>query len=78
LEHSDNLGLESKKLVQPLRKNTRIKIYDEQTAMVTSDIYETLKIREGTIRAASSEVAFISLRNGKLVITGIEARVRFY
>jgi len=60
------------------RKNTRIKIYDEQTAMVTSDIYETLKIRQGTIRAGSSEVAFISLRNGKLVITGIEARVRFY
>ena len=60
------------------RKNTRIKIYDGQTAMVTSDIYETLKLRQGTIRAASSEVAFINLRNGKLVITGVEARVRFY
>jgi hypothetical protein len=60
------------------RKNTRIKIYDPQTAMVTADVYETLKMRQGTIRGASSEVVFINLRNGKLVITAMEARVRLY
>ena len=60
------------------RKNTRIKIYDAETAMVTCDIYETLKVPEGTLRTASSEVAYITLRDGKLVITGIEARMRVY
>jgi hypothetical protein len=60
------------------RKNTRIKIYDNQTAMVTSEVYETMKLSQGTVRAASSEVAFVGLRNGKLIITGIEARTRVY
>ncbi|HEX6730978.1 MAG TPA: hypothetical protein VF074_13230 [Pyrinomonadaceae bacterium] len=61
------------------RKNTRIKIYsDNKTAMVTSDVYETLTVRQGTVRAASSEVAIVSLRNGKPVITSLEARTRFY
>lgn len=60
------------------RKNTRIKIYDAETAMVTADIYETFKFREGTLRAASSGASYISLRNGKLVITAIEARMRVY
>ena len=60
------------------RKNTRIKIYDDQTAMVTGEIYETIKFRQGTLRAASSGVMFVSLRNGKLVITAMEARMRVY
>ena len=60
------------------RRNTRVKIYDEQTAMTTSEIYETIKLPDGTVRAASSEVAYISLRNGKLVITEIEGRIRMY
>ena len=60
------------------RKNTRIKIYDAQTATVTSDLYETLKLRQGTIRGASSEVLYLSLRNGKLVITASDARIRLY
>jgi superfamily I DNA and RNA helicase len=60
------------------RKNTRVKIYDEQTATITSEIYETIKLSDGTVRAASSEVAYISLRNGKLVITEIEGRIRTY
>jgi hypothetical protein len=61
------------------RKNTRVKIYDDhKTAMVTSDIYETLTVRQGTLRAASSEVSILSLRNGKVVVTSIEARTRFY
>jgi hypothetical protein len=60
------------------RKNTRIKIYDDETAMVTCDIYEVLKLPEGTLRSASSEVAYLTLRDGKIVITGIEARMRVY
>lgn len=60
------------------RKNMRIKIYDAETAMVTSDLYETLKIRQGTIRASSSEVLFVGLRSGKILITGMEYRTRFY
>jgi methionyl-tRNA formyltransferase len=60
------------------RKNMRIKIYDAETATVTSELYETLKLRQGTIRAASSEVLFVGLRNGKLVITGMEYTGRFY
>lgn len=60
------------------RKNTRIKIYDAQTATVTSELYETLKLRQGTLRGSSSAVMFVSLRNGKLVVTGSETRTRFY
>ena len=60
------------------RKNTRIKIYDDETAMVTCDIYETLKLPEGTLRTASSEVVYLSLRDGKIVVTNIEARMRVY
>ena len=60
------------------RKNTRIKIYDATTATVTSDLYETFKMRQGTLRASSSEVMYVSLRNGKLVITSSETRSRLY
>jgi hypothetical protein len=61
------------------RKNTRIKIYDDnKTAMVSGDIYETLTIRQGTLRAVSSEVAILNLRNGKLLVTSIDWRMRLY
>ena len=61
------------------RKNTRIKIYDDnKTAMVSGDIYETLTIRQGTLRAVSSEVAILSLRNGKLLVTSIDWKMRLY
>lgn len=61
------------------RKNTRVKLYDDnKTAMVTSDLYETLTIAQGTLRAVSSETAILTLRNGRLVVTSIETRVRFY
>lgn len=61
------------------RKNTRIRIYnDNKTAMVMSDVYETLTVRQGTVRAVSAEVAIVSLRNGRPVITSLEARTRFY
>ena len=60
------------------RKNTRIKIYDAQTATVTSDLYETLKLKQGTIIGASSEVLYLSLRDGKIVITASESRPRLH
>ena len=60
------------------RKNTRLKIYDDQTAMVTTETYETFKFPEGIVRGASSIVMFLGLRDGKLVITAIEARMRVY
>lgn len=63
---------------QLVRKNVRIKIYDAETATVTSELYETFKFREGTVRSSSSDVVYVNLRNGKLVITGTEARARFY
>jgi hypothetical protein len=71
-------NMRRKRLYQYERKNTRIKIYDDETAMVTCDIYEVLKVPEGTLRSATSEVAYLTLRDGKIVITGIEARMRVY
>jgi hypothetical protein len=62
-----------------VRKNTRFKIYEDgKTATVTSDIYETLTLREGALRAVSSEVATVNLRNGRLLFTSIETRTCLY
>ena len=61
------------------RKNTRFKIYEAgKIASVTSDIYETLTLKAGTVRGVSSEVCILELRNGKLLVTSIEARTRLY
>ena len=61
------------------RKNTRVKIYvDNKTAMVTSDLYESMTIAQGTLRAVSSETSIVTLRNGKLVVISSENRMRFY
>ena len=61
------------------RKNTRVKIYgDNKTAMVTSDLYETLTLPQGTLRAVSSETAILTLRNGKLQVISVDTRMRFY
>jgi hypothetical protein len=62
-----------------VRKNTRFKIYEDgKTASVTSDVYETLTLKEGTLRTVSSEVAIVTLRNGRLLVTSVETRSRFY
>lgn len=61
------------------RKNTRVKMYDDhKTAMVTSELYETLTIAQGKLRSVSSETLIITLRNGKFVVTSIDTRMRFY
>ena len=72
-------GLRLRRAYTLERKNTRVKLYDDnKTAMVTSNLYETLRIAQGTLRAVSSETAIVTLRNGKLVVTSVESRVRFY
>ena len=61
------------------RKNTQVRISnDGNTATVTSDLYESLTVQQGTLRAVSSEVAILTLREGKLVVTSLEGRTRFY
>jgi hypothetical protein len=61
------------------RKNTRVKLYDDnKTAMVTSDLYETVTVAQGKLRAVSSETAIVTLRDGKLVFISIESRMRIY
>lgn len=61
------------------RNNTRMTISkDRKTAMVMSDVYETLTLPEGTFRGATAEIAILNLRDGKILVTSIEAIVRFY
>ena len=61
------------------RKNLKVKIYEDlKTAVVTSDVYETLTVPQGSLRSVASEVAFVTLRNGKPVFTSLEGRLRFY
>ena len=61
------------------RKNTRVKMYDDnKTAMVTSDLYETVTTARGKLRAVSSETSVVTLRDGKLLFISIETRMRFY
>ena len=76
--HNARLMLRRKISYNFERKNIRIKIFDTTTATVTSELFETLKVREGTFRASSSEVLYVSLRDGKLVITSSETRTRIY
>ena len=49
LEARARLNMRGKLSYKVERKNTKIKIYDEQTAMVTCDVYEIIKVREGTL-----------------------------
>jgi len=72
-------ALRRRRAYQLQRKNTQVKIYgDNKTAMVTSDLYETLTIPEGTLRTVSTEVSIVSLRDGRVVINSVESKVRFY
>ncbi len=72
-------GLRRRRAYTLERKNTRVKMYDDKkTAMVTSDLYETLTTAQGKLRAVSSETVIVTLRNGKLVVISVETRTRFY
>jgi len=71
--------LRSRVSYQVQRKNTRVKIYEGgDTAMSTSDLYETLTMPQGTLRAVSTEVSILSVRNGRILITSVEAKTRLY
>jgi hypothetical protein len=62
-----------------VRKNTRVKIFsDGQSAMVSDDIYETLTLSGKTLRSVTSEVIIFYVRGGKIVITAMEGKMRFY
>lgn len=72
-------GLRRRLAYQLERKNTRVKINEDgKTATVTGDLYETLTIQQGTLRGVSSETAIFNLRDGKIVVTSLESRTRFY
>jgi hypothetical protein len=72
-------GMRRRLAYQLERKNTQVRISnDGNTATVTSDLYESLTVQQGTLRAVSSEVAILNLREGKLVVTSLEGRIRFY
>lgn len=60
------------------RKNIKIKIYDDNTAMVESELYERFTTRQGSIRSSASEVLSVSLEDGKIVIKSIDLRIRVY
>ena len=61
-----------------VRKNIKIKIYDDNTAMVESELYETFTTRQGSPHSSSSEVLFVSLKDGKVVTNNIDVRMRVY
>ena len=62
-----------------LRKNIKVKIYDDGlTALVSSELYETFSISNVTIRGATSEVAYLIKRDGKLLFTSIESNSSVY
>lgn len=77
--HNARQNMRLRVAYQLQRKNVRIKIYgDQQTAMVTSELYESFTIRQGTLRASASEVLIVSLQNGKVVIDSSDTRARLY
>ena len=61
-----------------VRKNVKIKIYDDNTAMVDSELYETFTTRQGSLHSSASEVLFVGLKDGKVVINNIDVRMRVY
>ena len=61
------------------RKNIKVKIYDDGlTALVTSELYETFSISSVTIRGATSEVAYLIKRDGKLLFASIDSNSTVY
>jgi len=46
--------------------------------MVESELYETFTTRQGSLHSSSSEVLFVSLKDGKVAINNIDVRMRVY
>jgi hypothetical protein len=61
------------------RKNIHVKIFgDGQSAMVSDDFYETLTVSGKTVRSITSETTIFYVRQGRIVITSMDGRLRFY
>ena len=78
LEFNARHNLRIRRAYKLERKNMKIKIYDDQTAMVTSEVYEVFTMKQGTLRGSSSEELFVALENGKLVIKSANLRTRLF
>ena len=72
-------GMQKRIAYQCDRKNVRVKISsDAKSATVTDDLYETLTIPQGALRAVTAETTIFNLRNGRILITSVEGRMRLY
>jgi len=61
------------------RKNVRVKIFgDGQSAMVSDDFYETLTVSGKTLRSITAETTIFYVRQGKILITSMDGKLRFY
>ena len=78
LESNFRQNMRVRRSYKIVRKNVKIKIYDDNTAMVESELYETFTTRQGSIRSSASEVLFVSLKDGKVMIDNIDVRMRVY
>jgi hypothetical protein len=78
LESNFRQNMRLRRSYKIVRKNIKIKIYDDNTAMVESELYETFTTRQGSLRSSASEVLFVSLKDGKVVIDNIDVRMRIY
>ena len=78
LESNYRQNMRLRRSYKIVRKNVKIKIYDDNTAMVESELYETFTTRQGSIRSSSSEVLSVSLEDGKVVMKSINVRMRVY
>lgn len=78
LESNFRQNMRLRRSYKIVRKNVKIKIYDDNTAMVESELYETFTTRQGSLRSSASEVLSVSLKDGKVVINNIDVRMRVY
>jgi hypothetical protein len=78
LEFNARHNLRIRRAYKLERKNMKIKIYDDQTAMVTSELYEVFTMKQGTLRGSSSEEIYVGFEDGKLVIKSVDLRTRLY
>jgi hypothetical protein len=72
-------GLRIRRAYSLQRKSTRVKIYDDgKSAAVIDEVYESVTVAQGTLRAITSGVTLFTLRGGKIVATSIDAKTRFF
>jgi len=70
-------GFSKRVAYESSRQKTEVTISkDGRRAMVTSELFEKLTQADGTLRAVSSEIYVFNLRDGKILVTSYDARVR--